>query len=159
MESSRVAMNKTSSVLLSWLLALACGTRLAAQWEYWKVDVITDFTAAGKNAVHPSADHPLYYIPQVVGFEELGRHVAGETQPSPQDMLGNLVKALSSYGYLEPMVISGGHAPVSFQPEPSLILLFNWGYLNPIFAKMGGKHSFLMNRDQMFGLVAGQDLA
>jgi hypothetical protein len=87
------------------------------------INIVADLTDAGRQVARPSRDHPVYFVPVVVGFQEGGDLHAGDKSPPPKSaVLLKLTQALAAQGYL-----SVG----AKTPEPSLLLTFSWGALNP----------------------------
>jgi hypothetical protein len=66
-----------------------------------EVDVVVDFTEAGRRIMHPAPGNPAYYYPVLGGFEELGSAVAGEKPPRPDEVAHAVAVELAKQGYLE----------------------------------------------------------
>ncbi len=66
-----------------------------------EVDVVVDFTAAGRSLVHPTPGNPVYYYPVLGEFQELGSVVAGEKHPNPPVVAHAVAVELAKQGYFE----------------------------------------------------------
>ena len=87
------------------------------------VDVVVDVTQAGKAVARPAPDQPAYYFPVTPGYSEGGDVLGGEKPPPPTAEVQHLIaKALYDQGY---RVMNKAH-------QPSLLLIFWWGYKAPI---------------------------
>jgi hypothetical protein len=152
-----------ASVLFVVLLPLTAH----AAWSYWQVDVNTDMTPAGRAGPQPSPGNPVYYLPRVGGYQQLGDTVAGETPPPQKDVIEKLAKVLAQAGYLctqqKPLASEkdgSGSPQMGFVPTPKIILVMYWGYMNPVTVDdpiNGG--SAPLNDKQMTTLVAGTGIA
>src|SRR5579862_2210064 len=93
----------------------------------WEINVNTVMTDDGRKLEHPTTDHPVYYYPYCVGYQEVGS-VAAKTKPLSPDVPIEryLAEALASQGYLVTHVTG-----TKLDPPPSLLLVFRWGYINP----------------------------
>lgn len=138
-----------------WILLLSIGlpATLAAAWfgppKETQVAVNVDLTPEGRKVSPPSPGHPVYYFPLLGGYRELGAIVAGEKKPAPDAVAHLVAKALASSGYF---VASQKH------PSPSLLLVINWGYLNPETDESGApgeSTKTIFNEGQMLALVGG----
>ena len=65
-----------------------------------EVDVVVDMTPEGRKVLHPGPGHPVYYLPVVGGYQELGSLVAGEKPPRPRDVIHLLAVELAKQDYL-----------------------------------------------------------
>jgi hypothetical protein len=86
------------------------------------VTVVTDMTKAGRNAPEPMGGHPIYYLPTMRGYQQIGDIILGEMPPSPHDVVRIVAQELAKEGYL---VVNAVH------PTPDIFLDIAWGYLNP----------------------------
>jgi hypothetical protein len=145
---------KRSAVLFAAGLVWSGSARLAAQSNLlWHLDIITDVTDAGHKLAPPKPGSRVCYLPQVVGFQQLGEPLPGETAPPPDETTNTLARALAGQGYWPThLVASKSGGPGTLSPPPSLILVFYWGSL-----RQSEKGSF--THDQSFGLVMGQTAA
>jgi hypothetical protein len=66
-----------------------------------EVNVVVDFTSAGRKVVHPTEGHPAYYYPVLGGFEELGAGEAGERPPVKASVAHTVALELARQGYVE----------------------------------------------------------
>jgi hypothetical protein len=132
--------------------------------SFWQVDVNTDMTPAGRAGPQPSPGHPVYYLPRVGGYQQLGNAVAGEIPPPQKDVIHKLAKVLAQEGYfstqLKPLAAEkAGSAPppMGFVPPPTIILAIYWGYMNPVKIDnpINDRESLVLNDRQMATLVAG----
>lgn len=133
----------------------------------WRLDVVTDMTAAGRQAVRPTPGHPAYYISVEGGYREMGAVVAGQDPPPIQAMQRNLTKALAGQGYLLAKIFvtkgsRGQPETMAFSRVPSLVVVSNWGYLNPIVrqgtVQPDQPYQVVQNEKEMLGLAAGDTL-
>ncbi len=133
----------------------------------WARDIMVnvDMTPEGHKAVHPTPEHPAYYLPVVLGYQELGGDkAAGEHIPPDKDVMAQLASQLAAQGYLPSHVErSEPHhrskdaernpaAAAKLAPPPSLVVTFFWGSLNPVKMPNGQ----VVNQDRMMALVAGK---
>jgi hypothetical protein len=118
-----------------------------------RVDVVVDMTPEGRRLPLPSPGKPAYYLPYVRGYVELGKAVAGTTPPPKLEVIHQIAVELAGQGYL---VISKA------EPTPSLILLIQWGCLNPEIVNLDPGNDPLqkdfVNERQMLALVGGNTL-
>jgi len=96
------------------------------------VIVNVDLTDEGRKIPRPTPEQPAYYVPVILGYHEGGKIIGGEQPPSRQEMLRQLGRALAKEGYVLQAV-----RPNANQTLPSLILAFEWGYLNPSTLNFG----------------------
>lgn len=82
--------------------------------------VATDVTEAGKAAATPTPQTPVYYVGRSLGCR-LGS-MAGDTLPDEMEMHRIVTNVLAKQGYI-------GTRPELH--EPSLLLVVQWGYLEP----------------------------
>jgi hypothetical protein len=109
------------------LSVLLLAIRTVAFATVWEINVNTDMTDEGKKLAHPSADHPAYYFPYCVGYQESGTVAAGIKKLSPDVPITRyLAEALAAQGYLVTHAVG-----TKLDPSPSLLLIFRWGYINP----------------------------
>jgi hypothetical protein len=130
------------------------------------ISINVDMTDAGRKMPPVTVEHPAYYFPKVNGYIERGQRVAGEVPPNQSDMIHQIAVVLANQGYfptrqvpVDPKAAPGG--AVKLVPAPTLLLVFNWGYLNPSTASTSTDVTdetppTVMNRDQMIALVAGK---
>jgi hypothetical protein len=125
--------------------------RAAAADRKTEVDVVVDMSPAGRKFAPPSPGHPVYFIPVLGGYLQLGAAVAGEPPPpTPLEVAHLLAKALAGQGYL---VIDPAH------PQASLVLAIHWGSLNPEIEQdpLTGQR-IVFNETQMLSLTGGNTL-
>jgi hypothetical protein len=92
----------------------------------WEINVNTGMTEEGHKLEHPTTDHPVYYYPYAVGYQEDGSDAAKTKKLSANVPIERfLAEALASQGYLVTHV-----AGTKLDPSPSLLLVFKWGYIN-----------------------------
>jgi hypothetical protein len=130
-------------------LAATTGRGAARQTE---VSIVVDMTPEGRKVEPPSQARPARYLPLVLGYKEIGAPIAGSRPPLQNEVLHLAALELARQGYL---VISKA------APAPSLILLFQWGSMNPqietFFDENPGQRVFA-NEPQMLALVGGDTL-
>jgi hypothetical protein len=128
------------------------------------VDVVVDFTPAGRKLDRPAPGKPVYYYPLLGGYQALGAAAAGDDAPPPPLEVAHLVAVeLAKQGYLATRAVSeSGH--LALAPTPSLVIAVHWGRIHPIIdgpadPSVGG--GIFYNQNQMLALVGGasfQDL-
>ena len=84
------------------------------------VITVTDFTPAGHALPDVSPAHPAYFEALILGYNDWGRSIAGESVPAKKKMIQLILKVLSDRGYL----------PANAAHPPSLILAMAWGSMN-----------------------------
>jgi len=105
------------------LLLMVHSIALASVWE---INVNTVMTAAGRKLPHPTSAQPAFYLPYVVGYQEIGSVSASAKKLSADVPIEHyLATALASQGYLVTHVTG-----TKLDPPPSLLLIFRWGHLN-----------------------------
>lgn len=126
-----------------------------------EIAINVSMTAQGRAVPRPTPETPVYYVPIVVGFQEKGRVIAGEKAPEPEEVLKQLQQALAREGYRFSLDIK--------QHPPTLLLAFEWGYLNPLIGEVGvdvttatessaGEMTTVnLTAREMLQLVAGED--
>lgn len=82
----------------------------------------TDTTVAGQQLPEVSPDQPVVYLGQSLG-NRLGS-IPGDRLPEDREMMEVLESILEEQGYI-------GSTWGQKDPEPSLFLIFQWGYLEP----------------------------
>ncbi len=117
---------------------LAAGTLHAAGVPAKKkaeaeVNVKIDLTDEGRKIARPTPLKPAYYVPTIVGYSEHGEIVAGEIPPGRARILRELAQALAKEGYVLQAL-----RPDADKTVPSLVLVFEWGSLNPQTVDFGG---------------------
>mgnify|MGYP001546463407 CR=1 FL=1 len=118
-----------------------------------EVNVNVAFTPEGRKIAPPTHDQPAYYFPVVGGYREEGDLTVGEKKPAPKPIVHLLATTLAKQGYF---VVSPEH------PQPSLLLVFFWGYINPQIDDVGTDPSapqkLFYNQKDMVALLGGQTL-
>ena len=141
-------VNVCAAILLGVLVATA-GRGAPRKTE---VDIVVDMTPEGRKVEPPSQARPARYLPLVLGYREIGAPIAGSKPPPQNEVLHLAATELARQGYL---VIS------KTAPAPSIILLFQWGSMNPqietFFDENPGQRAFA-NEGQMLALVGGNTL-
>ncbi len=134
------------------------------------ISIVVDMTPEGRKVERPTPDHPAYYFPYVGGYKDLGAKVAGEPQPPVRETIAGLARALASQGYLvthqlpaDPKAPKSEQGQLKLSPPPSLILVFNWGTLNPVTVDgnadvTGTDPPTVLNQAKMMGLLGGKAL-
>jgi hypothetical protein len=148
-----------------------------------QITLVGDMYDAGKKVSRPTPEQPAYYYPIVDGYAETGSSEAGRKPPPTLEVVHHLAKALASQGYLvtremeAPGQANARASGTTLSPRPSLVLVFNWGYLTPMIlnqdftnnsqslngdVNMVNPQTFtaaptILNRDKMLGLVAGKN--
>jgi hypothetical protein len=133
-------------------LVLALSARGLAADPQLEVNVNVAMTDEGRKISPPTKAKPAYYFPLVMGYREEGEKVAGETKPATKPIVHLLAKALAEQNYL---VLTAEH------PQPSLLLVFHWGYMNPEIAEFGvgeDSNKVFFNQREMVALLGGQTL-
>jgi hypothetical protein len=135
-----------------FLVALAIALSARAADPQLEVNVNVAMTEEGRKVPPPTKAKPAYYFPLVMGYREEGEKVAGETKPPTKPIVHLLAKALAEQNYL---VLTREH------PQPSILLVFHWGYINPEITEFGiGEDSdkVFFNQKEMVALLGGQTL-
>ncbi len=117
-----------------------------------QVDVVVDVGEDGRKLPPPTTEHPAYYYPLMGGYKAMGATVAGEKPPAAAPIAHLLAKVLAGQHYF----VVG-----SKTPPPTLLLVFNWGYINPQMDEVGAPGEggkVFYNQSQMLALVAGHTL-
>jgi hypothetical protein len=147
----------------------------AAAARQAEVSANGELTEAGRKFPRPAAGQPVYYVPVIMGWHESGALTAGETPPKRADVIRLLGQALAREGYVLQALRPNGNNTL-----PSLIITFEWGYLNPVITHEGAanlttgdggtmavqgmrddptqRESTFMNQNEMVSLVAGSAL-
>jgi hypothetical protein len=102
-------------------LATTLGAIAAARLV--EVNVVVDMTPEGRKRTPPDPDHPSYYVPIVGKFREEGAVFAGGKAPSQNDLLHLAAIELAKQSYFV--------CPPGKAHTPDIILVFNWGCMNP----------------------------
>ena len=116
------------------------------------VNIVVDMSADGKKVAPPTKEKPAFYFPVLAGYRERGSLVAGEKSPPPTSVAKLLAKALANQHYF----VMGANTP-----EPSILLVFHWGYINPQVDDTGdpdNPQTIFWNQREMLALVAGNTL-
>jgi hypothetical protein len=125
------------------------------------VDVVVDFTPAGRRLDRPALGKPVYYYPLLGGYQALGASPAGDDPTPPPLEVAHLVAVeLARQGYLATHAVpDGGHLVLA--PPPTLVIAVHWGRLHPVIdapadpAVGGGRY---YNENQMLALVGGDSI-
>ena len=116
--------------------------------------VVTDVTRRAPLPPPATPGHPVYYLPFLGGYRPMGPSVANEQPPNVHALVDCLAHVLAARGYIaSKMARPKGSDQESLVPIPSLVLVINWGYLNPIKVK-----KVMANANDTVGLVAGNTL-
>lgn len=117
-----------SATFLAAALPALSVSLFAAGNDVRQVQVIVniDMTAEGKKVPRPTPEKPAYYVPVTLGYHTAGEIIAGEKPPARAEMIRQLGQALAKEGYVLQAL-----RPDANKTTPSLILTFEWGYLNP----------------------------
>jgi hypothetical protein len=86
------------------------------------ISVVVQMTSDGKKATRPTKEAPVYYQPIVTGYGVEGVPIAGEKEPPQLPILQNLAVELAKQNYF---------VASDKTPAPSILLVFNWGFVNP----------------------------
>jgi hypothetical protein len=119
-------------LVILWVGAFAPSAFAVNDGDKVMVIVNVDLTDEGRKIARPTPEQPAYYVPVILGYHEGGKIIGGEQPPSRQEMLRQLGRALAKEGYVLQAV-----RPNANQTLPSLILAFEWGYLNPDTSNFG----------------------
>ncbi len=152
-------MHIVKSHLIYTLCVILCVVSLTAlrASENAEITVISDISNAGRLIQHPTVKNPTYYYPIIGGYKEMGSLVKNERRPNQKEIVHRLAVELAKQGYY---VIN------KTTPPPSIILLLNWGYINPDIIDSGAPsdpHSStptqtFINQNEMLALVGGSTL-
>ncbi len=112
------------------VLLLLLATRSIALAVVWEINVNTVMTPEGRKLEHPTADHPTYYYPYVVGYQEVGSIAAGAKVPPDAPVKHQLAEALASQGYLVTQVNGA-----KLDPPPAILLVFRWGNISSVMSE------------------------
>ena len=137
-----------------------CSAGIFGRAKDTEVNLVVDLTAEGKKIPPPSRERPVFYLPVLAGYREMGALVAGEKSPPSAPVARLLAKALAAQGYL----VMGEKTP-----PPSLVLVFHWGYLNPQIDEVASPNvaddpsdqlpaEIFWNQKEMLGLVVGHSM-
>ena len=111
----------TTPLRVLFALAALFSIRAMAADEV-RLDLVGDVTDAGKRFVHPAPDKPVYYLPNTVGYKEMGGYLAWQKPPPLTPKVEHMIaKALYEQGY----------RLMTKQNPPSILLVFWWGYIAP----------------------------
>ncbi len=137
------------SILLAGL-ALAGAARATGPTA--RVNVVVDMTEAGRQVAAPTPEHPVFYVPLVIGYREQGAPVAGNRTPPEETVLKTFAEALAQRGYR----VVGPHTP-----DPTVLLVFCWGTWNPVMAPLNEEEAtaespdVALNAHDLSLLIAG----
>jgi hypothetical protein len=112
-----------------------------ARAENRDVNVIVDMSPAGRKAVHPTPDHPAYYLPTLVPYVQTGDVVAGDQPPSEHALVHLVATELAKQGYL-----------VAVNRTPDLVIAIAWGSIRPTIED---DHVGMRDKIRMNALVLG----
>jgi hypothetical protein len=120
-------------LLAATLHALAAASAVGADKDR-HVEIIAniDMTPEGRKVPRPTPENPAYYVPVTLGYNEGGVIIAGEKPPVRSELLRQMAQALAKEGYILQAL-----RPNANETTPSLILAFEWGYLNPVVSEHG----------------------
>lgn len=117
------------------------------------VIVVTDVTTAGRLVAPPTRGQPVFYVAAAGQYREFGDVIAGERRPSPAEAKTQVTRALAGQGYLP---AGAATAP------PSLVIVYNWGTLNPMiddrFGTEAEPKSIVYNQEQMLAMLGGDKI-
>jgi len=119
-----ISARASSRLIVPVVFALAAPFLIAAAAaaDDVRVDVVVDMTDAGRTVPRPTADHPAFYLPLTVGYQEEGAYVPDQALPPPTAEVENLIaRSIFNQGYR--LMTKTGH--------PSLVLVFWWGCMAP----------------------------
>jgi hypothetical protein len=105
------------------------------------INVIVDMSPAGRKAVHPTPDHPAYYVPTLVPYVQTGDAVAGDKPPSEHTLVHLVAAELAKQGYL-----------VAIDHPPDLVIAIAWGSIRPTAED---DHVGMTDKIRMNALVLG----
>jgi hypothetical protein len=135
-----------------WFLLLLIEAPLASAGlfsrSHLEVNVNVTVTDEGRAMPIPSPEHPVYYLPAMAGYRELGAVTAGEKSPPKKLLTDYLARTLADEGYL---VMNQEHAP-------TVLLVFHWGYLNPDIQDKPAGGMVFFNQNEALSLVLGSTL-
>lgn len=98
--TGQLARNVASGAFFVFGLCALTAVPVLAERET-EIDVVVDMTPQGRKVLHPDLQHPVYYLPAMSGFMEIGTSVAHGEKPPPEYDVAHLVAvALSHQGYL-----------------------------------------------------------
>lgn len=135
-----------SRLLCGVVLADSVGDVVGAIEDWDAADrlvVLTvDMTREGKKVLPSAPEHPVYYVPVVLGYKERGEIVKHyERRPNEEVILRTLISTLEQQGYR----IASKEFP------PSLTITFEWGTVAPNFY-----NNRVLNAPEMRMIILGE---
>ena len=129
LETSRLSGKFSSpGVKISSCIRLALGFAAAfsagaLRAQDCRVDLVIDMTDAGRALAQPTADSPAFYFPLAAGYREIGNigKTSLQTSPPPATVENLFFGALAASNY----------RLLTKQSAPTLLLIFEWGYIVP----------------------------
>ena len=85
-----------------------------------EVVTVTDTTQDGALLRPATPDNPVFYLAVNTGSHDFGGIIAGDKQPTSQEVIETITKVLAKQGYL----------PATDSHPPTLLLLWTWGTMN-----------------------------
>jgi hypothetical protein len=85
-----------------------------------EVITVTDTTQNGALLRPVSPANPVFYMAVSTGSHDFGGIIAGDKQPTSQEVIRTITKVLAKQGYL----------PATDSHPPTLLLLWTWGTMN-----------------------------
>jgi hypothetical protein len=141
--------------LWSAALAAALSAVFPAYAGNSEVIVNCDLTKEGRNFTPPTKDKPVQYVLLLSGYREIGEKVAGEVEPSKDEVKKIVVSTLSSQHYVA--------TTKSMTTKPEILIVVHYGYANPELIDSDGFNpdnpQVVLNDRAMRGLVGGRALA
>ena len=120
------------SLLVLGLGILGVTASAAPKKDLAEIVANAELTEEGRQATRPTSGKPVYYVPMIHGWNEIGKIVAGEEPPKRADVLRQLAQALAKEGYILQAL-----RPDANTTMPSLIIDIAWGYMNPDVVETG----------------------
>lgn len=120
------------ALLAFGLSVLALAVCAAPKKDKAEVVANAELTEEGLKIPRPTHGNPVYYVPMIHGWNEIGKIVAGEEPPKRSDVLRQLAQALAKEGYVLQAL-----RPDANTTMPSLIIDIAWGYMNPDVVETG----------------------
>jgi len=145
-------MARRSRLLLGIIVLAIAGTARADNSDI-RVNVVVDVLPAGKGVPKPTPDQPAYYVMLPAGIKDLGEpeppsHFQDRPPPPVPEVVQLLARSLAEQGYL----------PATRRTPPSLILVCEWGYVNPHLMPVGRRSPpIIVDEEEVVPIVAGHN--
>lgn len=110
------------------------------------MQLTVELTREGKKLTPPAPEHPVYYMPVSLGYQERGEQAQHFMRKpvSDEQILQSLVRSLAKKGYLV----------CSAQFPPTMTITFEWGTVSPVYHGEG-RSKRVLNTAEIRGVVLG----